>query len=90
MNKTWPIEQLMQAEWQMISGDDEWVFGIKIRGIVRELFAEIYFDPDRDDPEGGWRWMTYAPIPIEEESPNGLAITYQGAIKKCEKALGII
>lgn len=89
MNKEWPISTINCAEWQMISGDNEWVFGVKIRGIIRELLAEIYFDPDRDSPQGGWHWMTYAPTPNEEEPPSGLAINYQSAVKKCEKALGI-
>jgi hypothetical protein len=88
-NQKFSKNKIDQAEWQMVSGDNEWVFGIKIRGIIRELFAEIYFDPDNDNPEGGWRWMVHAPTPIEVEPPNGFAINYQEAIKECEQALGI-
>lgn len=43
-------------EWQYI-GDDQWIYGTKVRGLVRQRIAEVYFDEDCDSPLGGWQWM---------------------------------
>lgn len=39
--------------WQM-HAENEWVLGTKIRGVVRDVVAEIYFDEARDYP---WVWL---------------------------------
>ena len=44
-------------EWQF-QGDDQWVFGKKIRGVVRYPIAEIYFDEEQTGRNGGWIWFT--------------------------------
>lgn len=47
----------MGWEWQHL-GDNDWVFGKKVRGIVRESMAEVYFnDEGHQDKYFGWVWF---------------------------------
>jgi hypothetical protein len=46
-----------EMEWQF-TGDDQWIFGPKVRGLVR-MVAELYFDEAYEGRGGGWRWMTH-------------------------------
>lgn len=65
-------------EWQF-RGDDEWVFGEKVRGIVRYPRAEVYFDEER-----GWVWFV-----LGETENRGISGKLEWAIDECEKVMGI-
>lgn len=67
-------------DWQHL-GDDSWVFGVKIRGLVRHYRGKVYFDEDCDNPQGGWHWMA--------GSRRGLALSLPIAVAKVEQALGV-
>ena len=41
-------------KWQLI-GDNEWIFGKKVRGFVRDCVIHVYFDEEAD-LEGAWKW----------------------------------
>ncbi len=74
------------AEWQLVDTELEgWVFGVKIRGVVRIPLAEIYFDEEKDGRDGGWRWMIHFPPGIS----GGYVVTRYAAFAECERALGI-
>jgi hypothetical protein len=72
----------LDAEWQHL-GDDEWVFGVKVRGIARDRLAELYFDPDSNNPRGGWFWMVYGP-----PATRGAATSLSAAVRAAEVAMG--
>lgn len=72
---------LDKYEWQL-TGDDEWVFGEKVRGMVRQAVAEIYFDEDLDGSPGGWIWFT-------REHGRGRAVSRPQAVYAVEAALGL-
>ncbi len=75
-------------EWQRLSNDDDWVFGEKVRGVVRKPYvASVYFDKDCDDSRGGWKWMVYSVPPHNTE--RGVAPGLSSAITECERVLGI-
>lgn len=42
-------------EWQYL-GDNDWWFGRKVRGLVRDVLVRIYFLDDRNG--GEWYWKT--------------------------------
>ncbi len=69
-------------EWQLVD-EDNWIFGEKIRGIIRHQKAEIYFDEEWTGREGGWRWMIFG-----ESLTGGYAPSRSAAIYCCELALG--
>ena len=77
-------------EWQHM-GEDEWVFGVKVRGIIRHSYADIYFDEDLVGfvgTNGGWVWMVSA----EADgviTVRGTASSFTLAVASCEKALGV-
>lgn len=71
------------CDWQY-HGDDQWVFGLKVRGFVRDVIGEIYFDEDRDDLRGGWVWMTHGLL-----SNRGVAPTIYDAVRQVEESLGV-
>jgi hypothetical protein len=49
----------MGLEWQFI-GEDCWIFGEKVRGLVRTRLAEVYYDKGLgDNLQGNWRWLVY-------------------------------
>lgn len=74
-----------EPEWQLVF-DDTWIFGLKIRGIVRQRLAEVWFDPDCLSREGGWHWLAYNTTPPRR----GIAANRSLAIWEAEKRLGIV
>ena len=79
----------MNLTWQL-TGDDEWDFGEMVRGMVRNVRAQIYFDEDYTGTEGGWVWLTIKDKPSCEPSPRGRAIARWDAVRQVEEALGIL
>lgn len=74
-----------ELTWQF-QGDDQWVFGHVVRGLVRRpLMGDIYFDEERDDPRGGWIWIAYT-----EPIQRGLAYNLEFAAWKVEHAWGLV
>jgi hypothetical protein len=73
-----------EPEWQLM-GEDDWVFGVKVRGAVRCYTGCIYFDEDIDSNEGGWVWIALVGPP----SIRGLAVNRWTAMENVERALGI-
>lgn len=73
-------------EWQLL-GQDDWVFGVKVRGIVRDYEAQIYFDEDDDSREGGWKWLVFGSPTREGASGRAMNLTY--ALQLCEERLGV-
>jgi hypothetical protein len=63
---------LDELEWQ-IAGVDEWVLGVKARGIVRKPVATVWADGER------WRWIT--------DTAMGSAPDRTSAIEAAEKAV---
>lgn len=61
------------------------MFGVKVRGFVRNEFGDIYFDEDQIPP---WIWMTKL-IHGPGENPRGECNTLQEAVEAVEKALGV-
>lgn len=44
-------------EWQLMDGEcSSWAFGDKIRGIIRDRKAEVYFDEEKNP---GWIWFAW-------------------------------
>jgi hypothetical protein len=71
--------------WQC-SGNDEWAFGLLVRGIVRHPYGEVYFDDERADENGGWVWFVY-PLryPSETSRPRGAEVYRRDAIDRVEQ-----
>ncbi len=80
----------MKLEWQF-RGDDSWVLGEKLRGFVRNMRGEVYFDKDCQSREGGWKWRAILSVdPVEGiESVNGITANIYWAVRAVEEALGI-
>lgn len=79
------------AEWQMV-GPDEWVFGVKVRGIVRVHLANVYYDEESNNPIGGWRWLLLGrafDFALEKSSVRGVSASLSDAICDAEQAMGI-
>ena len=81
------------CEWQQQGID--WVFGWKIRGVIRSPIAEIHFQEDlsRLGPasmknQSGWAWMVRPNCP-DPHSGLVLHMDLTSAIEACEKALGL-
>lgn len=72
----------MAEEWQYI-GDDGWRFGTRIRGFIREVRAEVYFDEERCERTGGWIWF------LPGTNLQGIERNCLAAIIAAEKAMGI-
>ena len=68
-------------EWQCI-GDSNWVFGEKVRGIVRKSVAEVYYEEKSANCQGAWLWF------LVEIDANGSSATLREAIVAAEKACG--
>lgn len=81
------------AEWQMV-GQDDWVFGEKIRGVVRVTLAQLYFDEDSLHPTGGWRWLllheAYEMAQKNGRPVRGTGASLPDAVWDAEIAMGII
>jgi hypothetical protein len=70
-------------EWQLVDKDN-WIFGEKIRGIVRDKKAEIYINESYNGKEGGWFWRVFG-----DKATGGVTYSRNQAIWVCEVALGI-
>jgi hypothetical protein len=70
--------------WQL-QGQDEWVFGIPVRGLIRTKIAEIYFDEE----QGGWIWFVRGAPAYDSITERGKAPTLSMAVELAEKALGV-
>lgn len=68
-------------EWQYL-GDDDWVFGTKVRGVVRQCYAYIEYDKKPEE----WRWIAYHFLD-DNECRVGHAPTLCEAIEEAEEAL---
>lgn len=66
------------CEWQFIGS--KWVFGLKIRGIVRESLAEVYWNEKAGTAQ--WAWTVFTDI-----RQFGTASTLIEAIETAENAL---
>lgn len=74
---------LMSAEWEH-RGNDEWIFGVKVRGLVREPLGGFYCDLDLHGSP--WVWVTHvAQIGFKRGSSDNLEM----AANDVEKALGL-
>lgn len=47
--------QIDNLEWQLID-ENQWVFGRKVRGIVRDPIGEVYLDEERNP---SWIWFVW-------------------------------
>lgn len=84
---------MSEPEWQFF-GDDNWIFGVKIRGVkirgvIRDVLAEVYFAEEVNGPEGSWSWMVHQKKDMAKWRERGLARSFQTALVSCEKAMGI-
>lgn len=75
-------------EWQH-TGNNDWIFGMKVRGLVRDPRAEIYFN-DSDGPTGGWVWMAWPSGRPGRPVVRGVEEQFQDAAIEAERALGIM
>lgn len=77
-----------KAIWQLI-GEDEWRFGVPVRGVIREPLADIYFTEGRPDQERdyGWIWIVLVNGSANKKGGRGKAFNLISAVKAAEKAL---
>lgn len=68
-------------EWQLI-GKNQWVFGTKVRGVIRNELAVVYRDPDQDYP-----WVWWATDPLGSRTGYGTARNLTDALEKAEEHL---
>ena len=78
----------MSDETWMMVGEDDWVFGVPVRGMVRDVLAAIYYDEDRDNKGGGWIWLTMSSRACPTNA-RGVAVSRIEAARQAERALGI-
>lgn len=71
--------------WQF-QGEDTWVFGELVRGLVRPIEADIYFDEESDNREGGWVWIVHRK---GVQPARGRAYNLEFAVALAEAAMGI-
>ena len=62
--------------WQLVS-EDSWVYGVKVRGAVRDSKANVYFN--------GRDWVWY----LNDSTVRGEADYFSKAIEAAEKAMGV-
>lgn len=75
---------LPTLEWQLVDPlTDGWALGHKVRGIVRGIVAEVYFDAESNSKIGGWRWF------LRRNDTRGAAPSLLAAVAEVEAALGI-
>lgn len=78
-NELWII--LDGLTWQC-RGNDEWIFGEMVRGIVRKPVGEIYLDEEQKQP---WvwflRWLEEGKV-----AARGRSNTFQWAVDEVEKS----
>lgn len=76
---------LNEFEWQQ-TGIDEWVFGIKVRGLVRVPLAEIYFDEELNG-RGGWMWLVHRKDGDVVSTERGNAVSLRFAVDETERIM---
>ena len=83
----WVIQQtpIDYPEWQLID-ENQWVFGHKVRGLVRERLAEVYYDEQKDP---SWIWMCQGARTEEGQMTRGRANSLVFAVESAEEVLGI-
>jgi len=69
----------MGLEWQHL-GNNDWVLGKKVKGIVRESMAEVYFNEPVNDSYG-WVWF------INSTNHRGASSSLRQAIEAAELVL---
>lgn len=84
MKETPPVPS--GAEWQYI-GDETWIYGVRVRGIVRKRLAEVYWTEGLGERDYGWKWLVYS---ANLSVVRGNADRLEEAIEAAEKALGDI
>lgn len=52
-------EWLSSLTWLRIN-ENEWTFGVPVRGVIRDVLAEVYFDEERNP---GWVWRLNLNVP---------------------------
>lgn len=67
-----------ECEWQLV--DNEWIFGVKERGIVRAYFAVAYVNFHKGEP-CGWAWR------ITSNQQHGVAGSLIAAVEAAEVEL---
>lgn len=68
------------AEWMLID-QNQWDFGIKVRGVIRKVMASVYFDEEKTP---SWIWLTHI-----NGNQRGAEGKLQWAIQAAEDAMGI-
>jgi len=75
------MTNLNGLEWYRTSGDN-WVFGPMVRGIIRDIKAEVYFDEEQlNGKHGGWVWM----VRTKPDWTRGFAVSLIFAVEECEE-----
>ncbi len=59
---------------------------MKVRGFVRSIIGEIYYDDDLDHPKGGWVWIADV---TAGDRKRGVSPSIYHAVRAVEEALGI-
>jgi hypothetical protein len=79
---------LAGLEWQQ-NGTDTWIFGTMVRGIVRDVVAEIYCDDSEKDCK--WVWFMVPPLYLCNKPPahslRGASSSFYLAIEEAEEAV---
>lgn len=75
-----------ERTWLRIN-ENEWTFGVPVRGVIRDVLAEVYFDEER---KPGWVWRLNKRIGKDRAPVHRGACSYfHDAIEAAETALGI-
>ena len=75
-------------EWQKF-GEDEWAFGQKIRGVVREYKGMVYYSEEYKKP-CGYIWVARGNELAYAYEQRGMESSLTAAINQVEKAFGIV
>lgn len=83
-----PMSEIVCASRWLRINENEWEFGVPVRGVIREVLAEVYFDEDRNP---GWVWFIHGVPRVQprSESERGVCGTFLDAVEAAENALGI-
>lgn len=77
------------STWQQLS-NNEWVYGVKVRGVVRKVLANVSFSPVYDSRSYSviyWQWIWV--VTTKEGRKSGNSQTLQIALEEAEKVMGI-
>lgn len=72
--------------WQE-QGENEWVFGPLVRGIVRDKIGEFYYNKSSHDSRGGWTWFVLSRPGLA--AGRGVCPSIARSIRECEARMGI-